>query len=302
MSVFKKRETLVQNIAYMALMAAINVIFVLLTTFVPVLFFLIVFVLPLTSTIVALHCKKKYFPIYAVVTIGLCMLCTIWKIDDTIFYVIPSIISGFIFAIMVEKGIPAPWIIIATTIVQMAFAYLAVPFITWVFGRNIITTFASIFKLQDYQYLDYVVPVAIFFLSLVQCVLSYIVINEEIKKFGFETKETNLLSIQLLLGLLTAVLMTVIFALTYKPLSYAFLSVALYFTCFLVAGLLQEKKIWIYISLGVALLITFFTFAICYSYIPVPLGLLMVGVFFVLVGIIVFIDNCLLKRKNKDTI
>ena len=31
MALFKKRETVVQNIAYMAIMAAINVIFVLLT-------------------------------------------------------------------------------------------------------------------------------------------------------------------------------------------------------------------------------------------------------------------------------
>ena len=90
-----KRETLVQNIAYMAIMAAINVVFVLITTLVPALLFLMIFVLPLTSTMVTLLCKKKYFPIYAVATIGLCMVVTLWKIDDTIFYVIPSIITGF---------------------------------------------------------------------------------------------------------------------------------------------------------------------------------------------------------------
>ena len=105
MSVFKKKETIVENMTYMGLMAAINVVFVLLTTFVPFLFFLIVFVLPLTSTIVALHCNKKYFPIYAFATIGLCLLVTIWKIDDTLFYIIPSIITGFLFAIMIATGI-----------------------------------------------------------------------------------------------------------------------------------------------------------------------------------------------------
>ena len=103
MGIFKKRETLTQNIAFMGIMAAINVVFVLLTTFVPLLFVLIVFVLPLTSTMVALHCNKKFFPIYAVATIGLCLICTIWKIDDTLFYVIPSIISGFVFALLAER-------------------------------------------------------------------------------------------------------------------------------------------------------------------------------------------------------
>ena len=302
MGIFKKKETVVQNIAYMGLMAAINVIFVVLTTLVPVLFFLIVFVLPLTSTIVALHCKKRFYPIYAVATIGLCMLCTIWKIDDTIFYVIPSIISGFIFAVMVERKVSAPWIIIATTIVQMAFSLLSIPLITFMFGRDIVTTFAAIFKLENYQYLEYVAPLFIFFLALLQCILAFIVINEEIKKFGFELAESNLLSYKMLLGLLTSLVLVVIFALTYKPLSYTFLAVALYFASLIVGGLINRKQIWIYISLVGSLVITFFLFAIVYSYIPSPLGLLMAGVLFVLVGIIGLIDNCLLKKKNKDTI
>lgn len=302
MGLFKKRETLVQNIAYMGLMAAINVIFVVLTTLVPVLFFLIVFVLPLTSTIVALHCKKRFYPIYAFATIGVCMLCTIWKIDDTIFYVIPSVISGFIFAVMVEKEISAPWIIIATTIVQMAFSLLSIPFITWVFGRDIVTTFAAIFNLENYQYLEYVTPAFVFLLSLIQCILSFIVINEEIKKFGYELGEANLLSHKMLLGLLTSLILVIIFALTYKPLSYTFLMVALYFACLIIGGLINRKKIWIYISLVASLIVTFIVFAILYSIVPTPLGLLIIGVLFVLVGIIGFIDNCLLKRENKDTI
>lgn len=302
MGLFKKRETLVQNIAYMGLMAAINVIFVILTTLVPVLFFLIVFVLPLTSTIVALHCKKRFYPIYAFATIGVCMLCTIWKIDDTIFYIIPSVISGFIFAVMVEKEISAPWIIIATTMVQMAFSLLSIPFITWVFGRDIVTTFAAIFNLENYQYLEYVTPAFIFLLSFIQCVLSFMVINEEIKKFGYQLKEANLLSCKMLLGLLTSLTLVIIFALTYNPLSYTFLMAALYFACLIVGGLINRKQIWIYISLIASLIVTFVLFAILYSYIPTPLGLLIVGVLFVLVGIIAFIDNCLLKRKNKDTI
>ena len=98
MALFKKRETLVQNIAYMAIMAAINVIFVLLTALLPPLMFLMVFVLPLTSAVVTLFCKKRYFPIYFIVTIGLCMLASFGiYIFDTFFYVLPALISGFFF-------------------------------------------------------------------------------------------------------------------------------------------------------------------------------------------------------------
>ena len=299
---FKKKETLVQNIAYMGLMAAINVVFVLLTAFVPLLFLLIVFVLPLTSTIVALHCKKIYFPIYAFATIGLCMLVTIWKIDDTIFYVIPSIVSGFVFALLVEKEIPAPWIIIATSIIQFGFSLASIPLINLMFNRSIIETFATPFGLKDYAYLDYIVPLFVFFLSLVQSILSFIVINEEIKKFGFVLKEAKLSANPILIGLLSSLIMMVIFAFIYKPIAYVFLAISVYFTCLIIAGLLAKKAIWIYISIPVIALISFFLFALLYKNVPSPLGLLMIGIFSVLILIIGFIDNCLLKDKNKDTI
>ena len=302
MAPFKKRETLVQNITYMALMAAINVVFVLLTTFVPVLFFLIVFVLPLTSTIVALLCKKIYFPIYALSTIILCLVCTIWKIDDTIFYVIPSIISGFVFALMVEKQLPAPLIIIATTIIQMAFSYASIPLIKVMTGRFIVDDFASIFGLKNYAFLDYVVPSFIFFMALVQETLSFIVTNEEIKIFGYELKKTNLSSWLMIIFLGASLTLTIIFALTYKPLSYVGLLLALYFTACIVVGLLDRKKKWLYIALAGSLLVSFFLFALIYQYIPEPLGLLCVGILFFCVLIIGIVDNCLIKHSNKTTI
>ena len=125
MAFFKKRETVVQNIAYMAIMAAINVIFVLLTALLPPLMFLIVFVLPLTSAVVTLFCKKRYFPIYAVATVALCLLTTMGiYIYDTFFYVIPSLITGFVFGLLIEKRVPAIYIIVLSSALQYILSYL----------------------------------------------------------------------------------------------------------------------------------------------------------------------------------
>ena len=203
MKQIQKKETLIQNITYMALMAAVNIIFVLLTTFVPVLFFLIVFVLPLTSVVVTIHCKKRYFPIYAVATVGLCLICTIWRIDDTIFYVIPSIISGFVFGFMIEKKIPSYWIILATTVLQIGFTYASIPLIQLMTGRNIIEVFATAFGIADFKYLDYVVPSFIFFMSLAQQVLAFMIIKEELPKFGYELSDPK--NIPLLLAISLAI-------------------------------------------------------------------------------------------------
>ena len=126
---FKKRETALQNMTYIALMCAINVIFVLLTTILPFLFLLIVFLLPLTSIIIYLFCKKYYFPIYAISTVILCALFNIWRVTDTIFYVVPSIVTGFIFGVCIERKVPAFFTIIVASIAQALMTYASFPLI-----------------------------------------------------------------------------------------------------------------------------------------------------------------------------
>ena len=298
----KKKETLVQNISYMALMAAINVVFVLITRFVPILFFLIVFVLPLTSVIVTLHCKKRYFPIYAVATIGLCLICTIGQLYDTIFYVIPSVISGFVFGLLVEKKIPAFWIIISTTVIQILFTYVSIPLIDLITGQSIVNVFATAFGVKDFIYLDYVVPCFIFFMALAQEVLAYVIIREELPKFGYQLNEPKLLPLSLFIGLVISIILVVIFVFIYGPLAYLFTLFALLFAIYSIAYLIMENKTVIYILLGTSAILSFFLFGIIYRYITQPLGLTLINIFFFTIAIIVLINNYLLKGHKKDRI
>ena len=298
----EKKKTIIQNITYMALMAAINVIFVLLTTLVPFLVFLIVFVLPLTSTIVTLHCRKRYYPIYAVATIGLCLLCTIWKIDDTIFYVIPSIISGFVFGFLVEKKVPSFWIILSTTLLQIGFTYASIPLIKLMTGRNIIDDFATVFMIKDFIYLDYVTPCFTFFLALAQQILAFVVIREELPKFGYELNEPKNIPLSLGISILVSITFGVIFAFIYGPIAYLFTLVALFLSIYAITYLVLENKIIIYILLGVSLLVSFFLFAVFYSMVKAPLGLLFINILFFIIGIIVLFNNYLVKSDKVATI
>lgn len=302
MKPFKKRETLVQNITYMALMAAINVVFVILTTFVPVLFFLIVFVLPLTSVIVTLYCKKRYFAIYAFATIGLCLICTIWKIDDTIFYVIPSIISGFIFGLLVEYKVSSLWIIIITTIIQIGFTYASIPLIKLMTGRNIIEDFATAFGLSEFQYLDYITPCFIFFIALAQEILAFMIIREELPKFGYEVTDETELSIKLLIVLFASIVLAIIFIFAYGPLSYLFTLFAMLISIYAIVKLIELKNKLLYAFLGIALVISIFIFAILYPLVSEPLGLAFINIFFFMIGIIVLINKYLIKNVDKYTI
>ena len=294
----KKKETLTQNITYMALMAAINVIFVLLTAFLPYLFFLIVFVLPLTSAIVVIHCKKIYFPIYAFATIGLCMVCTLWKIEDTIFYVIPSILSGFLFGLMSEKKVPSIWIIMATTVLQIGLTYASMPLIKLITGKDIVEVFATVFLINDFKYLAYVVPSFIFFMSLTQEIITYVVIKEELAKFGVKYDEPKALDLILFISLATSLVLTLIFAFVYGPISYLFAMFSLFFGIYSIVYLVSLNKKTIYIYLVATLFVTVFLFALLYKLPPQPLGLLFANIYLVFVAILLLLNKYLLSRNK----
>ena len=294
----KKKETLTQNITYMALMAAINVIFVLLTAFLPYLFFLIVFVLPLTSAIVVVHCKKIYFPIYAFATIGLCMVCTLWKIEDTIFYVIPSILSGFLFGLMSEKKVPSIWIIMATTVLQIGLTYASMPLIKLITGKDIVEVFATVFLINDFKYLAYVVPSFIFFMSLTQEIITYVVIKEELAKFGVKYDEPKALDLILFISLATSLVLTLIFAFVYGPISYLFAMFSLFFGIYSIVYLVSLNKKTIYIYLVATLFVTVFLFALLYKLPPQPLGLLFANIYLVFVAILLLLNKYLLSRNK----
>ena len=135
MSIFQKRESPIQNIAYMGIMAAINVIAIVMMNYVlPLLFLPFALFMPLTSTVVTLLCKKRYFPIYAIATIGLCFLVSINNISDTLFYVIPSIISGFAFGMLIEYRMSSPISIFVTGLIYTGLSYASIPLIEAIYG------------------------------------------------------------------------------------------------------------------------------------------------------------------------
>lgn len=306
MSVFRKRETLTENITYMAIMAAINVIFVLLTFFVPFLLFLLVFVLPLSSTIVTVYCKKRYYPIYAIVTIGICMLVTITNFGDTIFFVIPSIITGFVFGVLLKTKVPTILVIFAATVVQTLLTYPGfwlASVVLYPDQKDVFVLLAEMIGIASNPYINYIKHLSIGALALIQETISFIVIKEESDKIGIQIEQESWLDKLLpMLGIFILTGLSVLFAFVYPEISYLFMIGSTLFVCHEIIKLFMLKKGWIYIALGASLFIFIFVFACAYNTTPKPLGLLYVQVFYCLVGIIVFINNYLLTVFKKDKI
>lgn len=296
---FKKRETLTQNIAYMGLMAAINVIFVLMTYFVPFLIFVLVFVLPLTSVVVTIFCEKKYLPIYMLATIGLCLIATFNNFSDTLFYVIPALISGVLFGLMVERKISPVWIIFASSLVTTGLSYAFVPLIEFIYNQNIITVFLTIFKVDGFTYIDYAVPCFIYLISLIQSVLSYIFIKAELPKLGISVEDESRFIPLLIASTFCLVLIGISIPL-FPKMSYLFSMWFIYFGCYILIDLSILKKTYIYVGFGVAVIIEFVLFGTLYQIIPEPFGFLLINGLFILIICLGIVNYFIANRHRVE--
>ena len=165
MRLIYERKNLAKSIPLMALMAAINIIIAELAGLSPIVSIFLILVLPLTSAIVELCCKDRYFPIYALATFGLSLALTFWNIETTIFYVFPSIVTGYIFGLLAKHKIPMIWAIISATLAQTAISYTLIPVVNFIFQVDIILTFKTAFGVVDKTHIDIIVPTFIFLIS-----------------------------------------------------------------------------------------------------------------------------------------
>ena len=295
MALLQKKTTLVHHITYMGIMVAINLIFIVLATYLPFLMFIPIIFLPFASAIVSYYCLKRYYIIYAVASIGLCM---IFNINDTIFYVVPAVITGFVIGWMLDKKANPFWMILVSTIIEASLTFAFIPLINLLSNVDIVETFISAFKLDSFTYKVELTYLFIFFISLIQCGLTHFVLLSDAKKIGIDINIAVDSYAPYIIGLEFTLILTFIFALFYLPLAPIFLAISLYFAIFLLIDILTSKKIVIYVLLVVLLLGAFFSFAIFYTKLIAPLGVILFTLFPFVILLVSFINNYLLKGKS----
>ena len=297
MAVFKKKTTLVHHITYMGIMTAINLIFIVLATYIPFMMFLLILLLPFISAVVSYYCLKRYYIIYAIASIGLCL---IFNISDTIFYVVPAIITGFTIGLLLEKKINPFWLILSSTVIESALTFALIPLINLIGNVNIVETFLTLFKLNEFLYQTEITYLFIYFLSLVQCSLTHFVLLNDVKKIGIDVNTSVESYAPYIIGSELMIILSLVFSFFYAPLALVFFTISLYYAIFLLIDLVLSKKTLVYVLLGILLLVCFFVFAFLYATIKAPLGLLIAIIFPIVISLVSFVNNYLVKDKDNN--
>ena len=296
MSLLQKKTTLVHHITYMGLMAAINLLFIILATYTQYLMFLLILILPFASAIVSYYCLKRYYIIYAVATLGLCLIFN--NFADTIFYIVPALASGFVIGLLIEKKMHPFWMILSTTIINAALTYAFIPLINVIIHDDIVKLTLKLFNLDDFHYRTELVYVSVFIMSLIQCSLTIFILLSDAKKIGMEinTRITSLAPY--IIGLEVAVIGALSFALFFLPLAFIFLAISACFAAFLVVDLMAKKKLYVYLMMALAIVLSMLLFAILYTRIIKPYSFLLFAIFPLSIGIVSFVNNYLIIKER----
>ena len=261
MSWFYKKETLIRTICFMSFFVAINVVCSFLTTVLPLLSIVLIIFLPLTSAIVEVMCKDRWFPIYAVATIGLSIVVSLSSIDFTIFYIVPSIFTGYIFGLFSKHNLPNMFAIFFATIIQTFLSFAFIPLLQVITGSNLIDVFVKILRISNRFWFDSVILLLFFLIALIQIILSFIVVQNELNKFGQKSECKFNQERIAAFSTIGAALLSTIFSFFYMPLCYLFIGIAFYFTAFVVIFQAQNKNKSCLIADGVSLLMGIILYA-----------------------------------------
>ena len=255
MAVLKKRDTLIRTICFMSFFVAINVVCSFLTTVLPLVSVILIIFLPLTSAMVEVTCKDRWFPIYAVATIGLSIVVSLSSIDFTIFYIVPSIFTGYIFGLFCKRNLPSMFAIFFASIIQTVLSFAFIPLLQLITGSNLIDVFAKILRISDRFWFDTMILLLFFAVSLIQVILSFIVVENELKKFGIKNECKLNQEIIADYSIVGSVIFVLIFSFFCLPLVYLFVGIAYYFAVFVISLQVKDKNKLCLIFDGASLLI-----------------------------------------------
>lgn len=266
MSSVYKKETLIRTISFMSFFVAINVICSFLTTIVPVVSIVLIIFLPLTSAVVEVNCKDRWFPIYAFATIGLSIVVTLSSIDFTIFYIVPSIFTGYIFGLFSKKRLPSMYAIFFATVIQTGLSFAFIPLIELITGSNLLDVFVKIFRISDRFWFDTLLLLIFFIVALIQVVLSYIVVSNELKKFTDDKAQEHGHELIAAVSSLGSATIATTCAFFYLPVALLFVGISFYFGVFTVIEQVYSKNKWALICDGGLAFATLLLFALLNKY------------------------------------
>ena len=248
-----------ENVAFGAIVAALYAVLSLLIAFFPSLSIFLTFFLPLFAALVGYLCLPPYVLAFVIGSSCLSLGVSFFNIGEVLFSIIPSILTGSFFGLLLKKKLRDEVVIALVSFLQMGLYYLTIYLLQTIFGLNPINTFFDLIKIEKTARIDALIPGLLLSLSLAQTSLTNFLLG--ILSMHIPLKEENQFVLPKIVlpvsGLLFGALTLAIGP--FNTLTGGlFLVLSIYFGITSISILFNEKRWWIYLLGGILLLIFFF--------------------------------------------
>lgn len=296
---FSERKTKNENIAFISIMAAVNVLLSVLSSFLPLGSLFAMLFLPLVSALTALLCKGRYVIIYAIAALGLSFAVTAYNFEGTLFYTLPSLVSGLLIGYLSKKGLPLSLLVFLTSFAYMGLVYCALPLIDFLYGLNPVTLLYQLTGIADNSLSDALTPAVIFVYSLLATGIASFVISLEFEKFKAAfAPESRVYFLFPAIAILFFGL-SIIGAFYLPSLCYISLVISLYAGLMSLMPIVALKSKWVWGLFVVLLFASLFLMAGLYSSFPSETALAAFGFYFLSAAIAGMVSAIILKTREK---
>ncbi len=301
MKILKKRESLIENMAFMGIIAAIlvilNSLIALSDMYLPILALFLSLLLPMLVTLVEVSCKDRYYPIFFLTTLLLSFVVTLWNFQATFYYLLPSLISGYIFGLIIKKRVPLVYGLFLSSVIQTVLIYGFNRLVEGLFEIDSIEIILTILKLNESVGARNIILLTIFAFALIEMSFVSLVISFELSRFQLTFNDdigSPFIIDGILFGLALATAMLYFISLWGAYLVFGFM---IYFLFVLVTNGLKTKKFWLLAPYFVLSILGAILFILLNKYFADYSGFLLFGTIPLLIALFDLIFNLLNNKR-----
>lgn len=256
----KNKKSGQKSLALAGLMTSINILIILLSSFQFTYIFsdlLLTLFFPLVTTFTFLLCEKKAAFCYFIVSL---IICFFIQFEKTIFYLFPSLISGLLFALFIQKHWNYLYAVIFVGILNSFMMALLFFVGEKLFSVPFYQAFQTIFQLEEQQAKE-AFPLFIAISSFAQTLINAYIIYHELPKYEIEIHFDTQPVLYLFYASLLFSLLSFIFMFFHTGTSMFFFGISLPSIFFSLVYIIRKKKWWVLILSSLFLVFGFAIFS-----------------------------------------
>ena len=297
---FSPRITPTQNLAWIGLSIALVTAFALLSTFVPISSFFVVLLLPVLTALTAYYLKPSYLPLYGIAGTLVIISATCYQLTSTLFFILPAFWSGLLFGFCLTKNFPSVWLIFLTSCLSLGLNALSIPLLHLIYGIEVMDTVTALLPWENHETIKRLLPAFLMVEGFIESGISFFLILGILGRWEEIERKKGGISIGIGLGLGFSCLA---FGVAFLSPTWGYLIAmwAIYFSVVSLMVLFSPNSWWVYLILGLLLLLSFYLSAAFYAFLPKEVAPLLFLSFFASLSLSEGISVLSLKHRERKT-